>query len=174
MLLALLQNNQNVIPVQPVLPKVIIDRGGGGQVYPWFDIVDIHASLSSFIEISGEDPVVRAKRRHEHIRDTVGVIRDRRERREGAAFLAGATLAESAAQERIDELLREIDTMRLRETCAAMTPIAAPVRTPMRRGNYAAASSSGSSGIMGPLLLVAGGVALGIMIARRKPGARSR
>lgn len=143
MLITLLNNNNNIIPTS--LPKVIVDRGGGGPQWPGYDIVDIQGALASFTEVAGEHPVARAVRRQAHIGQHLDSMRERRERREGAAFMAGAMLAENASQEKIDALLQQIEAMKA----------PAPVR-----------QESSGIGIGAGLLILGAGVVLGVAIAK--------
>ncbi len=189
MLAAIIANLQNVNPTPPgPKPPVKIDRGGGGQSWPGYDIVDIMGALRSFREIPGEHPVARAARRHDHIgaflKGTTERNRQQQEAREGAAFLAGAALAQSVAEETIR--VKE-DTIRVKEDeiakwalaydqlnaemAAQAALVAASTQVPAGRGIYRTRSSSGGIGIGAVMLGVAAGVAIGVALARR--GARS-
>ena len=55
MLAAIIANLQNV-PQPTKLPQIKIDRGGGGQSWPRYEIVDIVAAAATFMEVSGEEP----------------------------------------------------------------------------------------------------------------------
>src|ERR1700752_1348495 len=98
MLIALIANLQNVQPQR--LPPVNGDRGGGGPSWPRYEIIDIIAAISAFPEIAGEHPVARAARRHRWIGEALPGIKEAREKREAAAFLAGAAVGDAAAEER--------------------------------------------------------------------------
>jgi hypothetical protein len=168
MLAAILNNLQNVPQPQPQLPTVHIDRGGGGQSWPRYEIVDIIAAISAFQEIPGEHPVVRAVRRQRWIGEALPGIKDARERREAAIFLAGAQLGattERAAAEEtpgaataaiagklsIEQMIKIVDEIRGIN--------AAPIRPlPYGRG-------SGGAGIMIGLVI---GVAIGAAIVSKQ------
>lgn len=109
MLAAIIANLQNVQPSPPPpRPSVIkIDRGGGGGSWPGYDIVDIVGAIRAFPEMSAEDPVARAARRHRFIGD---YLRNKTatENREAAAFLAGATLAHQVATEESEAELARV------------------------------------------------------------------
>jgi len=95
---------QNEGRIQPRPPTVRVDRGGAGPRWPGYQIVDIVAVLAAFPEVAGEHPVARAVRREKWIGEQLPIAREAREAREAAAFLAGATVAESAADDRRVEL----------------------------------------------------------------------
>jgi hypothetical protein len=100
-LAAIIQNLQSAQPAETTrLPTVKIDRGGGGPSWPSYDVVDIMAAAAAFPEISGEDPLSRAVRRTRWIGEALPKIREARQKKEAAAFLAGAYLADRAAEER--------------------------------------------------------------------------
>jgi hypothetical protein len=162
-LISLLQNNNNIIPATVALPTVIVDRGGSGPQWPGYDIVDIQGALSSFVEISGENPIARAVRRQAHIGQHLDALRDRRERREGAAFLAGAALAESAAQEKISDLLRQVSVLK---TTPVPAPAPASLLAPQKRG------TSSDFGLGAGLFLLGAGIVIGIAIS--KSGSKPR
>jgi hypothetical protein len=98
MLAAIIANNQNV-PQPSKLPTVKIDRGGGGQSWPRYEIVDIIAAAATFMEISGEEPAARAARRHRWIGQALPFVKEAREKREAAAFLTGAQVGAAAERE---------------------------------------------------------------------------
>lgn len=163
-LAAIIANLQNDRPgPSPTPPMIKVDRGGGGQSWPSYDIVDIVGALQSFREVPGEHPVARAARRHAHVGSHLQDARETRERREAAAFLAGATLADQVAQERIGateaELARVMalyDTA-VTELAAARAALSAP----------APAAPAGGGGSMGLLVVgVAAGLAIGLAISR--------
>lgn len=176
MLAALLQNNNNVQPSpqpSPRLPTVKIDRGGGGRTWPSYEIVDIMGAISTFPEIYDEQPLARAARRHRWIGEALPAVREAREKREAMAFLAGATLADAAAEERhaavdaqrdlvdslkIEQLVEIIDSVRGTES-AAMTSAR------MRDRGVSGVSSGGGFGVFIGGLIV-GGLVVGAVIAR--------
>lgn len=106
MLASIIANLQNVEPVRPAkLPMVKIDRGGGGPSWPNYDIVDITSAIQLFPEIAGEDTLARAVRRLRWIGEALPYVKEARERREGAVFLAGGMLYEHGACELLAKLL---------------------------------------------------------------------
>jgi hypothetical protein len=169
MLAAIIANNQNV-PAQPRLPVVHIDRGGGGPSWPRYEIVDIAAAIAAFPEISGEHPVARAARRHRWIGEVLPGIREAREKREAVAFLAGATLADRAADERhammdqlkIEQLVEIIDAVRGEARSAALPEVSRAITAPDR----GASNGNGMSGGLGIGLFV-GGLLVGLALAKR-------
>jgi hypothetical protein len=164
-LAAIIANNQNV-PQPTKLPQIKIDRGGGGQSWPRYEIVDIVAAAATFMEISGEEPAARAARRHRWIGQALPFVKEAREKREAAAFLAGAQVADRAAREEfaaaeklsIAQMIEIIDEVR-----GADAP--APALVLRDRGEAAEGADVGGAAIA--LGLVLGGVAIGIAIARR-------
>jgi hypothetical protein len=169
MLIALIANLQNQ-PQPAKLPTVKIDRGGGGQSWPrGYDIVDIVAAISAFPEIPGEQPGARAARRHRWIGEALPFVKEAREKREAAVFLAGATLADAAAEERhavvdaqraamdqlkIEQLVEIIDSVR-----GTVVPVAV-AKVPPARGDGGAGLFVGG--------LVVGGLLVGIALSRRR------
>jgi hypothetical protein len=170
MLAAIIANNQN-LPQPAKLPPVHIDRGGGGPSWPRYEITDIVAAIATFREIPGEHPVARAARRHRHIGDALPFIKEAREKRDAVVFLAGITLADSAAEERhaaatavaearhaaqdrlkIEDLVQIIDSVR------GTAPAPAPAQ--LDRG------SSGVGLFVGGLLV--GGLLVGIALSKRR------
>ena len=171
MLAAIIANLQNV-PQPARLPTVHIDRGGGGPSWPRYEIVDIAAAIASFPEISGEHPVARAARRHKWIGDALPFVKEAREKRDAVMFLAGASLADSAAEERhaveiaatearhaaqdrlkIEELVEIIDSVR--------GTAAVPADPQISRGK----DGSGVGLFVGGLLV--GGLLVGIALSKR-------
>lgn len=150
MLASIIANLQNVPRVErterPVgkLPTVKIDRGGGGGPL-WstsYDFIDIMAAIQQFPEIAGEDPATRMARRLRWIAAALPKIKEAREKREAAAFLAGASLADAASAEeqrklieqlKIEELLEIVDEARAKISAriAAPTPSASPDPVPV-------------------------------------------
>jgi hypothetical protein len=173
-LAAIIANLQNV-PSQPRLPTVHIDRGGGGQSWPRYEIVDIIAAISAFQEIPGEHPVARAARRHRWIGEALPGIRESREKREAAAFLAGATLADAAAEERhatadaqraamdqlkIEQLVEIVDSVR-----GVAAPPSVAVAKALGRGDRAVGTNNGMGLFVGGLVI--GGLLVGVALAHR-------
>ena len=166
MLAAIIANLQNV-PQPTKLPLIKIDRGGGGQSWPRYEIVDIVAAAATFMEISGEEPAARAARRHRWIGQALPFVKDARDKREAAAFLAGAQVADRAAREEfaaaeklsIAQMIEIIDEVRGTDAPPA------PALVPRDRGEVAEGADVGGAAIA--LSLVLGGVAIGIAIARR-------
>jgi hypothetical protein len=177
MLAALLENNNNTQPQpspQPSsrLPTVKIDRGGGGQSWPSYEIVDIVGAMAAFPEISGEPPLVRAARRHRWIGEALPVVRDAREKREALAFLAGATLADAAAEERhavVDAQRAVMDELKIEQLVEIIDSVRGATPSPVamtfhERG--AAGPSNGFGAFVGGLVL--GGLVVGIVLASRR------
>ena len=166
MLLALIANNQNVAASQ-ALPTVKVDRGGGGALWGTrYDIIDIVAAASTFPEISGEDPVARAVRRTKWIGDALPHVKEAREKRDAAVFLAGAQFADAAARaelreahqftvEQLEQLIQILDEVR-----GPAKPVPAP------------AQNFGGAGIV--LGLVLGGMAIGVALGRRSAHRRPK
>lgn len=176
MLAAIIANLQNV-PQPTKLPVVKIDRGGGGPSWPRYEIVDIIAAISTFQEIPGEQPLARAVRRHRWIGEALPGIKEAREKREAAVFLAGATLADAAAEERhaaIDAQHAAMDQLKIEqlvEIIDAVRGAAAPsvaVAKALKRGDRGAGTDVGL--FVGGL--VVGGLLVGIALAKRAPRRR--
>lgn len=165
MLASILANLQNLPLVPERLPMVKIDRGGGGPLWgPRYDIVDIMTAAQSFPEIAGEDGVSRAVRRTRWIGDRlaqIGQDRDQRERRDAAAFLAGASLAASEAEERH----RQIDQLRIAQVVQIVDEVrgapAPAMPMPRDRGQP---SGGGSTGTI--LIALGIGVAIGALLVK--------
>lgn len=195
MLASIIANLQNVEPVRPAkLPMVKIDRGGGGPSWPNYDIVDITSAIQLFPEIAGEDSFARAVRRLRWIGEALPHVKEARERREGAVFLAGAVVGDAAAEERhkeveaaIEERRRLVDQLKIEQLvaiidevrgtlAAASTPAPAPAsrgtpRVPQVRGQYETTTASGAT----PLVLALGiGVVLGVALTTSSRRARTR
>ena len=152
MLAAILQNLQNGPQPSPPQPTVIkIDRGGGGQSWPGYDIVDIYGALQAFREIPGEHPVARAARRHRHVGEHLGRVKELHERREGAAFLTGAALADAAARERY-EAMQRVDLATL---IAIIDDVRGKPTTALQPAPLAGRGGSGTGG---------GGVIVGLVL----------
>ena len=158
MLLALIANNQNVSAIAERPPTIHVDRGGGGPLWSTrYDIIDIVAAASTFPEISGEDPVARAVRRTKWIGEALPHVKEAREKRDAAVFMAGAQLADAAARAEprtftlaeIEQLVQIIDDERRSSTV--------PVQP--KRGGAMVALGLG---------LVLGGIAIGVAISRRQ------
>lgn len=146
MLAALLTNLQNDVVAQPQSSTIYIDRGGGGQSWPRYEIVDIIAATAAFPEMAGEDSVARAVRRHRWIGEALPRIKEAREKREAAAFLAGAQLADAAVREEfaaaeklsIEQMVQIIDEVR-----AAAKPSPARVTPPIAARGRGVTSEGG-------------------------------
>lgn len=164
MLAAIIANLQNVQPQPSRLSTIKIDRGGAGPSWPGYDIVDIMGALNSFRERPGEHPVARAARRHAHVGEHLDALKQTREKREAAAFLAGAMLATVESAERfeamqklqVSELVAIIDSVRMPPTPPPAEPIA------YERGTH----HSETGGGIGPALFL-GGIVIGLLLARR-------
>lgn len=168
MLAALIANNQNV-PQPTELPMIKIDRGGGGQSWPRYEIVDIVAAAATFMEISGEEPAARAARRHRWIGQALPFVKEAREKREAAAFLAGAQVADRAVREEfaaaeklsIEQMIQIIDEVR--GTDAIVAP--SPALVPRDRGGAAEVDVGGAAIALG---LVLGGIAIGVALSNTR------
>lgn len=124
---------------QPSRPAMVkIDRGGGGPSWPSYDIVDIVGALATFQEQPGEHPVARAARRHRHVGEHLEAIKQGRERREAAAFLAGAAVASAEMHDRYEAMQR----LQIGEIVAIIDEVRGPSVIPMppararARGEY--------------------------------------
>ena len=159
MLAALIANLQNVVQPEK-LPTVHVDRGGGGQSWPQYDIIDIMAATHLFPEIAGEDSVARAVRRQKWIGDALPHVKEARERRDAGVFLTGAQLGyaagyEAGASARAD-VTADLPDVVVTEAAAAWARDAAMPRAEQSRG-----TDGGGAGV--GLLVAAiaiGGVAL--------------
>jgi hypothetical protein len=174
-LAAIIANLQNIPQSQPTkLPTIKIDRGGGGQSWPYYEIVDIVAAAATFMEISGEDPVARAVRRHRWIGQALPLVKEAREKREALAFLAGAQLGAAAEREAataeaiarseaaastnklaLEQIIKIVDEVRGVDASSAQLPL------PRCRGDSATGPSGSGAGIVIGLVV---GVAIGIAI----------
>jgi len=151
------QNEGRVTP-QPSTIKIEL-RGGGGPRIPMYDIVDYLAAVATFPEIAGEDSVAKAARRERWLTEQLPLIRERRERREGAAFLAGAAVATSTAEAAAEEALRA----RILRVMADMNAEEARANA---RANARDRSTHGNP--IGPLVALSGAVAIVAALATRK------
>lgn len=99
MLAAIIANLQN--EDQPAkLPMVNIDRGGGGgSLWPSYDVADIMTATQLFPEVAGEDGFIRAVRRLKWIGEALPRIKEARERRDAGVFLTAAQLGYAAGYE---------------------------------------------------------------------------
>lgn len=190
MLASIIANLQNVPqPEAPSrLPTIKIDRGGGGgPSWPSYDIVDIMAAVRLFPEVVNEDPVARAVRRRRWIGEALPHIKEARERREASAFLAGAVVADAAAEERhriaaaaaeeqhraaeavAEEHRRLVDQLKIEQIVEIIdevrgistSPVAAAM--PRRRGQYVAGASPVAIAVA-----LGVGVAIGVALGRRR------
>lgn len=167
MLAALIANNQNISQQPEKLPTVKIDRGGGGQSWPSYEIVDIIAAAAAFPEISGEDPAARAARRHKWIGHALPFIKESRERREASAFLTGAQFGAAAEREAALEasaaaVADELSIDRMNQIVDKMRGVEAPAAKP--RDRERGTSSSGSALAIGIVV----GVVLGVAIVGKR------
>ena len=168
MLAALLENNNNTRPAAGSSFRVD-PRSSGGRSRTdrlddgtRFELVDIAVAMAAFPEIAGEHPGARAARRLRWISEALPAIKEAREKREAAAFLVGAQLADAAAEERhaaqdqlkVEQIVQIIDEVR-----EASRPVSLPAR-PTRGGG------SGIGLFIGGLVI--GGVLVGIAL-RKQP-----
>jgi len=173
MLASIIANLQNV--PQPEVarrpPMIKIDRGGGGgPSWPNYDIVDIMTAVRLFPEIADENPVARAVRRRMWIGEALPHIKEARERREASAFLAGAVVADAAAEERhrlidqlrVEQLVEIIDEVR------GIVDQSARSRADVARGARDDKYERGGAGF------VAAALAIGVIGAVALIGRRSR
>lgn len=191
MLAAIIANLQNA--PQPEAsrrpPMIKIDRGGGGgPSWPSYDIVDIMTAVRLFPEAADEDPVARAVRRRRWIGEALPFIREARERREASAFLAGAVVADAAAEERhriaaaaaeeqhraaavaAEERRRLVDQLKIEqiveiidEVRGISTSPGVAAATPRRRGQYVVGASPVAIAIALGI-----GVGIGVALGRRR------
>jgi len=116
-------------------------------------------AVQAFPEIAGEHPDVRAVRRLRYVNEYLR-NRETQGRREGAAFLIGAAVAQSAAEE----------TIRVKEEEIAKW-IAAydQLRTELAAKEEAAQRAKPSSVGLGAVLIgVTAGIVIGVAITRRR------
>src|SRR2546422_770580 len=100
--------------------------------------------MATFQEITGEHPGARAARRHRWIGEGLPGIKEARDKREAAAFLVGAKLADAAVREEFEEATsrarEELEAARrAREELEATRRGAARLMsapTPHERGGY--------------------------------------
>jgi len=141
MLAALIANNQNAAAVAERPPTVHVDRGGGGPLWgPGYDIVDIMTAVQLFPDVAGEDPVARAVRRTRWIGDALPKIKEAREKREAAAFITGATLADAAAEERhqaataaAETRRKLVDQLKIEQLVEIIDSVRGPAPVPLPR-----------------------------------------
>jgi hypothetical protein len=176
-LAAILANLQNA-PLVEVPSTIKIDRGGGGPLWgPGYDVVDILAAVQSFPEIAGEHPVARAVRRTRWIGEALPKIKEAREKREAAAFMAGASLADAAAEERhrqaeaAAEARRKLaDQLKIEQLVEIIDEARAPAAPKaLSRGQSAGGTSPGAM-----IFAIGIGVAIGVMLTRSSSGRRRR
>jgi hypothetical protein len=179
MLGALLQNNNNAqAQPQSWTVKNVRDSVGPNRPHaapePQYEIVDIITATATFPEIAGEDPVTRAARRVQWISEALPFVRGTREKREAAAFLAGATLAERAVREEfaaaqklsIEQMIQIVDAVRRPQL---PMPVPAPAATAQRTRNRGEVTNNTAIAIG----LVLGGMLLGsALLKARKPRRR--
>jgi hypothetical protein len=190
MLAALLQNNNNA---QPLRTSFKVDpRASAGHsrldindppaqppqsAQQFFDIADIVAAAAVFPEVASEDPITRMARRVRWISEALPFIKDAREKREAAVFLAGAHLADAAAEERhaaqtqlkIEQIVEIIDAVR-RETA----PVIPAVASPQPCGSHERGHSRGGGNTLGIFVggLLVGGLLVGHALRKRTPQRR--
>jgi len=134
-------------------------RGGGGPRIPMYDVVDYIAVLASFPDVSGEHPIAKAKRREQWMAERLPLVKDIRERREAAAFLAGAQLATATAEEQ--RIAAEHERL-----CALVLSISADLDAEAARAT--ARDRSTRHNPIGPLLVFGGTVALVAAFVKRR------
>lgn len=182
MLASIIANLQN-LPEEIRPPMVKIDRGGGGPLWgPGYDIIDIMAAVQSFPEVAGEDQVARAVRRLRWIGEALPKIKEAREKREAAAFLAGATVADAAAEERhqaaqvaAEDRRRLVDQLKIEQLVQIVDEVRGTVATPAMPAPVPRQRGSGSgTSALSAAILVGLGVAIGLGIARSSRPSRSR
>ena len=177
MLIALIANLQN--PTQPQkLPTVKIDRGGGGAIWPRYDIVDIVAAAALFPEVSGVDSAARAARRTKWIGQALPFVKDAREKREAVAFMAGAQLAEAVAEERhaatvaewtaLDAQRAVTDQLKIEQIIEIIDSVRGTAVT--SRAPQVEQGRRGTTGRIGLFVggLVVGGLLVGIALSNRR------
>jgi hypothetical protein len=146
------------------LPMVKIDRGGGGGPnVPMYLIGDYMTVLGTFREINGEHPVMRMARRTEHVQDGLRHLQGERTQKErdlAAAMLYGAQLGHTSAVEAANERVRTAEAGQ----AAALEAMRMNLASCKTRGT----NPGGGIGIGGAVALLAFGVGIGILIARRR------
>lgn len=177
MLAALLQNNNNSARIEARPPMVKIDRGGGGPLWPRVDIVDIASAVAAFPEIAGEDSVVRAVRRTRWIGQALPLIKEAREKREAAAFLAGISIGASdpdraAPAPPSPTPVADLDASKIEQLVAIIDAVRADAnlrRPPLRHeegARRAASTAMGGGLFIGGLII--GGIFVALMHRRRR------
>jgi hypothetical protein len=174
MLAALLQNNNNA-RVEERPPTIHVDRGGGGPLWgPRYDIVDIASAVAAFPEVAGEDSVARAARRTRWIGHALPLIKEAREKREAAAFLAGVSVAAaadgaSAAAQPISSSSIELDAGKIEQLVAIIEAVRAESTpsppAPSAHSRTTARGSSGGGLFVGGLIV--GGFLAALLLRRR-------
>jgi len=183
MLAALLENNNNArqqagFKSDPRASggRSRLDRidGDNGEQHWQYNIVDVIAAAAIFPEVTGEDPAARAARRIRWISEALPYIKEAREKREAAVFLAGTQLGaateraeiEAAQKLSIAQLIQIIDEVRA--TPSPPVPLLRPLPKPACRGRGTAGLDFSNATIA--IGLVLGGVVIGSLIS----GARKR
>lgn len=167
MLAALLQNNNNV-RVEERPPTIHVDRGGGGPLWgPRYDIVDIASAVAAFPEVAGEDSVARAVRRTRWIGHALPLIKEAREKREAAAFLAGVSVAaatdETSAAAATSPSM-ELDAGKIEQLVAIIDAVRAE-SSPSPHSCLPARGASGGGLFVGGLIV--GGFLAALLLRRR-------
>lgn len=172
MLAALLQNNNNA-RVEERPPTIHVDRGGGGPLWgPRYDIVDIASAVAAFPEVAGEDSVARAVRRTRWIGHALPLIKEAREKREAAAFLAGVsvaaatdgTSAAAAAAAAVTAPSMELDADKIEQLVAIIDAVRAE-SLPSPHSCLPARGASGGGLFVGGLIV--GGFLAALLLRRR-------
>ncbi len=174
MLAAIITNLQNQPEEPQQLPTVHVDRGGGGQSWPSYEIVDIVGALATFQEIPGEHPVLRAARRHRHVGEVLPRIKQSRENREAAAFMIGVDLGRHVA---LQEMMKLYDAATTRPQpmtqlpswpswSSPTLPTPVPTSASCTRGQHA----EGAGGVFGAILISA--LVVGAVVVAKKLAAR--
>jgi hypothetical protein len=167
-LAAILQNLLQEVPAQAVgpLPMVEIDRGGGGPLWPRYDVVDFAAAVATFPEIPGEDPIARAVRRTRWIGEALPLVREARERREAAVFLTGTEFGYQAGWEEGRRSALALDP-----ALGAFAPCEQPTAPEPARPAADRGESGGGTGLVVAALAIG---AVGALALLRRRGRASR
>jgi hypothetical protein len=164
-LAAIIQNLQNgpQPSPKPRLPRVDIDRGGGGQLWPRYQIIDYIQAVGTFRELPNEHPVDRAARRTEHIGRELARIQERREAEQKAmavGMLWGAALQRQTMTATIAELEAAAEAAR-------NTPPPKPSELVVVERGMSGSRESGGGTAIAVMLLGVGAIAA-IAIARSR------
>lgn len=167
MLAALLQNNNNA-RAEERPPMVKIDRGGGGPIWPRYDVIDVAAAIAAFPEVAGEDSVVRAARRTRWIGQALPLIKEAREKREAAAFLTGVAIGAADPGRTVAEEVAAASVDLAGDRIAQLVAIIDDVRAnsaPSKVRQERAAASRGGAAKVGLFVggLILGGLAVALI-----------